>query len=129
MQNFAMSTTPAFVHDTFHSNIVVQMFSKDSKDSGTAGGAFAGWLNQNYVDRSEFERQLAHLTADITSRISNRIETQRSGHSSSFVLPLGAQAVSEEVSDRVGISLLSLTKRPAENLTKQSQQPICLLDS
>ena len=90
------------------------MFSKGGKGSGagSGAGAFAGWLNQNYVDRSEFEKQLRVLTADITNRISAGVDAQRSGHSSSFVLPSGARSLSEDVSYQIEICLFSLSPPP-----------------
>ena len=79
---------------------IVQLFGMDDKGSG-GSAAFAVWLNQNYVDRGEFEQQLRLVTTDITSRINSAIEFQRSGHSSSFILPPGASSLGENVSFQV----------------------------
>lgn len=74
--------------------ILAEMFEAGGKNSG--GSAFAGWLNQNYVDHGEFERQLHMLTLDITSRISSGIETHRASSSSSFFLPTAAGTLGED---------------------------------
>lgn len=65
---------------------------------GSGGTAFAGWLNQNFVDRGEFERQLNMLTLDITNRINSGIESQRSAGATSFFLPSAAGSLGEDVS-------------------------------
>ncbi|KAK7507227.1 hypothetical protein BaRGS_00001162 [Batillaria attramentaria] len=65
---------------------------------GTAGGSstFAGWLQDQFVDHGEFERQLRILTADITDKISSSMGSQRGSHGSSIVLPGGNGYLSEE---------------------------------
>ena len=75
-------------------HIMGELFGADDKGGG-GSAAFAVWLNQNYVDRGEFEQQLRLVTTDITNRIKSAIESQRSGHSSSFVLPPGTSSLGE----------------------------------
>lgn len=57
-------------------------------------GSFSGWLNQRYVNRKEFDRQLRLLTADITERLSSSMES----HRTNIVMPPGSKTLSEDVS-------------------------------
>lgn len=74
------------------------MFGADGKAKNSGGSAFSGWLNQNYVDRGEFDRQIRTLTADISRRITSGIDAQRSGYASPITLPSGAGKLGEDVS-------------------------------
>nr|KAG5714623.1 hypothetical protein BaRGS_000111 [Batillaria attramentaria] len=84
----------AMVRSNVNSMISEMVGGKD----GTAGGSstFAGWLQDQFVDHGEFERQLRILTADITDKISSSMGSQRGSHGSSIVLPGGNGYLSEE---------------------------------
>ncbi|XP_070187444.1 SUN domain-containing protein 2-like isoform X2 [Littorina saxatilis] len=76
--------------------ILAEMFGADGKAKNSGGSAFSGWLNQNYVDRGEFDRQIRTLTADISRRITSGIDAQRSGYASPITLPSGAGKLGED---------------------------------
>ncbi|XP_025112557.1 sun domain-containing protein 1-like isoform X2 [Pomacea canaliculata] len=68
-------------------SMITEMLGKKEGD-----GSFSGWLNQRYVNRKEFDRQLRLLTADITERLSSSMEN----HRTNIVMPPGSKTLSED---------------------------------
>lgn len=84
----------ALIHSTVNDMMAQMVGDTEGKPGGR--GPFGGWVQQNYVDRKEFERQLSTLTADITSKIKSTMGGQRSTQGSSIVLPSGCGSLGEE---------------------------------